>query len=61
MRWCTLSNLGEAAADVEAIHFAALKDWIILEPRDDPHSATLTDAGRQVAAPSRQAAVRPKK
>jgi hypothetical protein len=48
MRWCALSNLGEAAADVEAIHLAALKGWIDLEPKNDPHSVTLTDAGRRL-------------
>lgn len=60
MRWVELREVSQqAGADAEAVHLAALRGWIELASKDDPHSVTLTDAGRQVAAPTRPVAARP--
>ena len=37
-----------AKTDTEAVHYAALKGWIDFSPKRDPHSVTLTDAGRDL-------------
>jgi hypothetical protein len=49
MRWCGLSETSQRAkTDTEAVHYAALKGWIDFSPKRDPHSVTLTDAGRDL-------------
>ena len=50
-RWCNLSEVCErTGAGPDVVQLAALKGWIDLAPKDDPHSATLTEVGRLVVA-----------
>jgi hypothetical protein len=49
MRWCNLTEVCErTGADPDVVQLAALKGWIDLEPKNEPHSVTLTDAGRRL-------------
>jgi hypothetical protein len=58
-RWCNLTEVCERpSADPDVVQLAALKGWIDLAPKDDPHSVTLSEAGR-LAAPTRPARARP--
>jgi hypothetical protein len=48
-RWLTLSDVCErTGADEQAVQLAASKGWINLEPKVDPHSVALLDAGRRL-------------
>jgi len=48
-QWRNLTTIAERArADAEAIHLAALRDWIDLSPKQDPHSVALLDAGKSL-------------
>jgi hypothetical protein len=50
-RWCNLTEVCErTGADPDVVQLAALKGWIDLEPKVDPHSVSLRDAGRLLAA-----------
>jgi hypothetical protein len=41
-RWCNLSEVCErTGAGLDVVQLAALKGWIDLEPKVDPHSVTL--------------------
>ena len=46
-RWESLGNLGAVKADAAAIVYAFEMGWLDVEPRHDPHSLSLTEAGRQ--------------
>ena len=47
--WCNLTEVCErTGADPDVVQLAALKSWIDLEPKHDPHSVMLTDAGRRL-------------
>jgi hypothetical protein len=60
-RWCNLSQVCErTGANPDVVQLAALKGWIDLAPKDDPHSVTLSESGRLlVAPPTRPARGRP--
>ena len=45
--WETLDNLGAVQADAAAIVYAVDMGWILVVPKHDPHSVSLTEAGRQ--------------
>jgi hypothetical protein len=48
-RWCTLSDVCErTGVDEQAVEFATSKGWVNLEPKVDPHSVALLDAGRRL-------------
>ena len=50
-RWCNLMEVCErTGANPDVVQFAAQEGWIDVEPKTDPHSVTLRDAGRLVAA-----------
>ena len=50
-RWCNLMEVCErTGANPDVVQFAAQVGWIDVEPKTDPHSVTLRDAGRLVAA-----------
>jgi hypothetical protein len=46
-RWESLGNLGAVKADAAAIVYAVERGWLDVAPRQDPHSLSLTEAGRQ--------------
>jgi hypothetical protein len=45
--WETLDNLGAVQADAPAIVYAVEMGWILVAPKHDPHSMSLTEAGRR--------------
>lgn len=45
--WETLDKLGAVQADAAAIVYAVEKGWMNVAPQHDPHSANLTEDGRQ--------------
>jgi hypothetical protein len=48
-RWCNLTEVCErTGANPHVVQFAAQEGWIDLEPKTDPHSVTLRDAGRKL-------------
>ena len=48
-RWLTLADVCKrTGADEQAVQLAASKGWINLEPKVDPHSVALLDAGRRL-------------
>jgi hypothetical protein len=48
-RWLTLSDVYKrTGVDEQAVQLAASKGWINLEPKVDPHSVALLDAGRRL-------------
>jgi hypothetical protein len=46
-RWESLGNLGAGKANAAAIVYAFGMEWLDVAPRHDPHSLSLTEAGRQ--------------
>ena len=46
--WETLENLGAVQADAAAIVYAVEMGWILVTPKHDPHSVSLTEEGRQL-------------
>ena len=46
--WETLDNLGAVQADAAAIVYAVEMGWMLVAPKHDPHSVSLTEAGRQL-------------
>ena len=57
-RWCNLKEVCErTGADPDVVQLAALKGWIDLAPEVDPHSVTLSESGRQIAARTTSPAV----
>ena len=44
--WKTLDELGAVQADAAAIIYAVEKGWLLVAPKHDPHSASLTEEGR---------------
>jgi hypothetical protein len=50
--WATLDYLGAVQADAAAIVYAVEMGWILVTPKHDPHSTSLTEEGRQRLAKS---------
>ena len=46
--WETLDNLGAVQADAAAIVYAVEQRWVLVAPKHDPHSVSLTETGRQM-------------
>jgi hypothetical protein len=46
-RWESLTNLGAVKSDAAAIVYAVEMGWLNVTPRHDPHSLSLTEAGRR--------------
>ena len=45
--WETLDRLGAVRADAAAIVYAVERGWVLVAPKHDPHSVSLTETGRR--------------
>jgi len=48
--WCGRHEITQRArVDADAVDYAVQQEWVQLSPGPDPHSITLTEAGRRLA------------